>query len=121
MADQRFLREHHLRRQAEFDHVYERRCSAADGRLVVYGCENELGHPRIGLSVSRKNGGAVVRNRCKRLLREAFRLSRERLPANIDFVLIPRPGWRDGLAGLSESLVTLAGQVARKLRRRGRG
>lgn len=115
MPDQRFLPKYHLRKPAEFDRVYRRRASASDERLVVYVCENDLGHPRIGLSVSRKVGGAVVRNRVRRLLREAFRLSREELPQQVDLVLIPRPGWNDGLPFLRESLVAVSRRAARRL------
>ena len=52
--------------------------------------------PRLGLSVSRKIGGAARRSRVKRLLREAFRLNKHRMPAGIDLVAYPRPGceWR---------------------------
>ncbi|HVE11921.1 MAG TPA: ribonuclease P protein component [Elusimicrobiota bacterium] len=55
------------------------------------------GGPRLGLSVSRKVGGAVRRNRLKRLIREAFRLNRARLKAGVDVVFYPRPGcaWED--------------------------
>ena len=113
--DQRFLKQHHLRRPAEFARVFDRRCSVADGRLVVYAARNELGHPRVGLSVSRKVGGAVVRNRCRRLLREAFRLERENLPQHVDLVLIPRYGWTEGLSALRRSLVELARRAARRL------
>jgi ribonuclease P protein component len=115
--DERFLANYRLRSGVDFRRVYDMRCSAADGRLVVYAAPNDLGHPRIGLSVSRKVGGAVVRNRCRRLLREAFRLSRLDLPQNVDLVVIPRPNWTDGLAGLRESLVDLAHRAARKLGR----
>jgi ribonuclease P protein component len=90
MGDFRFLRSHRLRTTADFQRVYNRRSSASDNCLLVYACENDLGHPRIGLSVSRKVGNAVVRARWKRLLREAFRLSRTELPAGIDLVMIPR-------------------------------
>jgi ribonuclease P protein component len=117
IGDRRFLANYHLRSPADFRRVYDLRCSVSDGRLVVYACRNTLGHPRIGLSVSRKVGGAVVRNRCRRLLREAFRTTRESLPRGVDLVLIPRHGWNEGLAALRESLVSLSRRAAKKLDR----
>jgi ribonuclease P protein component len=117
MADARFSKVQHLRRPAEFERVYQRKASASDGRIIVYAAANELGHARIGLSVSRKVGGAVIRNRCRRLLREAFRLSRDQLPAGVDLVIIPRSGWIDGLAGLRGSLVEVSRRAARRLRK----
>ena len=84
---------------------------------MVHGCENGLGYPRLGLSVSRKVGGAVVRNRWKRLLREAFRLRRHELPAGIDLVVIPRQEVEPELARLLESLPVLAQRGLRKLQR----
>jgi ribonuclease P protein component len=117
MADQRFLPAYRIRRQADFQRAYRRRCSASDRLLVVFGCANGLPHPRLGLSVSRKLGKAVVRNRWKRLLREAFRLRREQLPAGIDLVVVPRGDPEPTLAELLESLPQLAARVARKLDR----
>jgi ribonuclease P protein component len=110
-----FPQTHRLKSPAAFDRAYARRKSAADGVLVVYAVENGLAHPRLGCSVSRKVGGAVVRNRVKRLYREAFRLEQAALPAGVDLVLIPRAGGPPTLAAVRASLVALARQAARKL------
>lgn len=60
------------------------------GPLVVYLDKNECGLPRLGMVVSRKVGSAVVRNRWKRNLREAFRLEKHNLPQDADLVVVPR-------------------------------
>src|SRR5438067_12723605 len=86
----RFRPAEHLRRPSDFRRVYDRRRSVSDGWLIVYACENDLGHLRLGLSVSRKVGGAIQRNRLRRLYREAFRLTRHLMPTGMDLVLIPR-------------------------------
>jgi ribonuclease P protein component len=59
--------------------------------VIVYGAPNGLPVTRLGLSVSRKVGGAVQRNRVKRLLREAFRAVQHDLPAGLDLVVVARP------------------------------
>ncbi|HEV3022482.1 MAG TPA: ribonuclease P protein component [Pirellulales bacterium] len=107
-----------IRRGADFQRVYRRRLIASDDRLVLYGCENGLDFPRLGLSVSRKVGGAVQRNRWKRLLREAFRLGRHELPAGLDLVVVPRAGVVPELGQLAESLRSLSAHLVRKARRR---
>src|SRR5438270_13306007 len=105
----------HLRRPADFKRVFDRRRSAADGKLIVYACENGLPHVRLGLSVSRKVGPAVHRNRLRRLYREAFRLTRHEMPAGLDVVLIPRRPEHPTLEALKASLPRLVRQAARKL------
>ena len=65
--------------------------------------------------MSSRVGPAVVRNRWKRLLREAFRLHRHDLPTGIDFIVVPRVGSEPELGWLAESLVRLAAKVAKRL------
>lgn len=112
----RFLPKYRLKRPAEFKRVFDMRRSAGDDCLIVYVAENDLPHPRIGLSVSRKVGGAVVRNRWKRLLREAFRLNIDRLPGGVDLVVVPRPGIEPELTTVSHSLIALALKAQRRRR-----
>ena len=110
-----FPQSHRMKTPAEFERCYARKRSASDGVLVVYAGENGRPHPRLGCSVSRKVGNAVVRNRYKRLFREAFRLVQHDLPAGVDFILIPRSGPEPTLDVVKASLVKLAKQAARKL------
>lgn len=103
----------------QFQNVYARGVRRSAGVLLVTACRNEVGFSRLGLSIGKKLGGAVVRNRFKRLLREAFRLSQHELPVGLDIVLSLRPHGERGLEEYRRLLVELAAAVARELDRRG--
>jgi putative membrane protein insertion efficiency factor/ribonuclease P protein component len=113
MTDQRFRPRDHLRRPADFQRVYHKRRSASDGRMVVYVATNGLEHSRLGLSVSSRVGNAVVRNRWKRVIREAFRLQREQLPVGFDLVVVPRKQNEVGLDWIGPALLKLTRRAAK--------
>jgi ribonuclease P protein component len=102
-----------LSRSAEFERVYRRGSSSANRHLVLYSFPSETTEgPRLGLSVSRKVGAAVERNRVKRLLREAFERVRGDLKGDYDLVVVARPPARElaeraGLAGVNDALLEL--------------
>ena len=95
MTAQRYTlsKSRHLRLPSEFSAVYEAKTRESRGPLTVYALPNELGHPRLGMSVGRKVGTAVRRNRIRRLIRESFRLLQHDLPRGrgYDLVVVVRP------------------------------
>ncbi|MHB8974362.1 MAG: ribonuclease P protein component [Pirellulaceae bacterium] len=113
----RFRPTDRVRRQADFDRVYQQNFYAADSQLVVHGCDNGLSHTRLGLSISRRVGNAVLRNRWKRIVREAFRTLCDELPVGLDLVVRPRRGAHPVFAEVARSLPRLAHRVQRQMRR----
>jgi ribonuclease P protein component len=114
--DYRFPKAYRLTTSAQFQAVYACKKSVSDECLVVYAGPNNLPHPRVGFSVSKKFGAAVARNRMKRLLREAFRHVRQELPGGVDLVVIPRQRPSEPSQDqLRAALIRLAHQAARKL------
>jgi ribonuclease P protein component len=118
-------RRRRLSRSAEFERVYRQGRSKGNRFLVLYAfprAEDDAGAedgPRLGLSVSRKVGGAVDRTCVKRYLREAFWAEAERLPATSDYVVVARPdarelAERDGMPGIRQALAELVAQLTPK-------
>jgi ribonuclease P protein component len=107
-----------LSRSAEFERAYRQGRSHGNRHFVVYAFPRGTGEPRLGLSVSRKVGGAVDRNRVKRLLREAYAAEASLIPEGHDLVVVARPSARElaereGLEGVRGSLRELLEQAGR--------
>lgn len=118
-SDERFGKRYHLRRRRDFAAVYAERCRAQDGVLIVVAAKNTVGVSRLGLSVSRKVGKAHVRNRWKRLIREAFRRHRAEIPAAFDFIVIPQRGaLLPDFSTITKSLAQQAFVAAKKWEKR---
>ncbi len=115
MSDVSFPKSAHLRSGLNFERVYALKCKGADGVLLLFVARNDAAVTRIGLSVGRKHGGAVVRNRLKRLLREAFRLERSRLPSGLDLIAVPLTADKASLAAYQASIAGLVRRLVKRL------
>ena len=112
-------RRHRLSRSRDFDAVYRRGRSVSTRFLVLYwfNREEDGDEPRLGIAVPKSTGGAVVRNRTKRQLREAWRSLLEQIPAGRDYVLVARPGLPEaseqrGFDWLRDRIVEVLGKAA---------
>ncbi len=112
-ASQAFTADRHVRRRADFLRVYEQGERVRARLMTVMVLANDRPVSRLGIAATRKLGGAVVRNRAKRIVREVFR--RAKVPPGLDIVVIPRPEMLDAEYGVVEA------EFGYVLRRAGRG
>lgn len=126
---QRFPKQLRVTRSDDFSDIIRRGAFAADDVLVVNvrrrvtsvqepdATAAIVSSPRLGISIPRKTGSAVVRNRWKRWIREAFRLQRSELPTGIDIIVRPKRDAVGSFAAIAKSLRSTTRRAEKKLRR----
>jgi len=121
----RFPKAYRVTRGDDFSDIIRQGAFAADDVLVVNVRRREEVQgiaaldegPRLGISIPRKTGPAVVRNRWKRWIREAFRLQRQELPTGIDIIVRPKRDAVGSLAAIAKSLRSTTRRAEKRLRR----
>ncbi|RME03339.1 MAG: ribonuclease P protein component [Planctomycetota bacterium] len=84
-----FGKKYKIRKTKEYHAVYQKRKILRNHILKIYYAPNQLPYTRMGMAIRKRTGKAYLRNRIKRLFREAFRLSRPQLPKGLDIILVP--------------------------------
>lgn len=114
-----FPKSRKLTTNGQFKGVLDKKLSVRDGLMVLYMAENKLDIPRLGISVPKTCGNAVLRNRLKRLVRETFRHNQHKIPHNFDYVVIMSAQCKEKyknitLQQLSDSFLSLINKTCEK-------
>jgi len=111
-----FPKEKRLVSNRQFKAVLARGWRLSNELLTLYVAKNNCSYPRLGISVKKSCGNAVLRNRLKRLLREAFRQSQDRIPTGFDYLLMISPQWAKKMAfeQLQASFLALVQELTRR-------
>ncbi len=104
-----------LRSGQEFDAVFACNIVAVDRVLVVHARSTALSSMRLGLSISKRTGNAPLRNKWKRLIREAFRRQRSNFTGGMDIVVRPRKGSQPEYSSVANSLRKLVERLQKQL------
>ena len=113
MIPHTFGQKERIRKRQDYQRIYDQGVRRHSRRFTIILCPNPTGVRRMGMTVSKKVGNAVQRNRVKRLLREFFRLNKSRLPDSQDIVIIAKKGilpltYHDVYAELESRLIDRA-------------
>lgn len=104
-----------IRSRRDFERVFDLKIRASDAAITLYGAPSDSVTTRLGIAAGRRLGNAVVRNRTKRLVREAFRRIRHSLPPATDWVVVPKAGAKLTTQDLRISIATLTKRLASKV------
>jgi ribonuclease P protein component len=114
MATRRFTKDDRIRKRSEFLRVQRLGVKVSSRSFLLFARKNGLGRARLGVTVSKRVGNAVRRNRIKRLVREVYRLNREKFPGDIDLVVVAK---KNAVGGCYDDVRHDLCQAVRKLRR----
>jgi len=107
--------EHRVRRRRDFERAYEEGKKVVTPEFALFARPNGLPHSRLGITTTRRLGKAVTRNRARRLVREAYRTHRQKIPTGLDLVFVVRsPLLRRKPAELGPILVSAAHEAAKE-------
>ena len=111
----RFHKSQRVVSSKEFTLILRKGSCAADGVLVLFAVESDRQTPRLGITIPKKTGNAVVRNHWKRLIRESYRTQQEQIPAGYDYVVRPKKGAEATWQTIRKSVPRLANKAVKRI------